>query len=435
MNGPLRFFLSLSLCLATTLVLVGCTDGSDDDGRRVFADTYPVAVFTRSYVDIDRVTPASGEFPALETRTLETTVFMPQGDGPFPLLIFSHGLGASPLFYEVLLREVAAAGFVIAAPLYPLTGNLAPAGPDGADTQNQPADVSFLVDSLFEEAERAVSPFFGRIDRERLGTFGHSNGGITTLGIVGNSCCRDRRIDAAISMAATAAPFNGGTYDFASSKPLLLIHGTLDALIPFNESVRVFNQVVAAKGLLTLADVGHSDFLAPAGHGFDTVVRTIRDFFRTHLRDEPQAEARLQAGSVVDVGAELLYTRDGGTDVTLPLPPPITDRVATVEPASDLVDGQVVTVAWRNFEAGNVINILQCSQGGLGGSEVCDFANARILQPNPTGEGSLTLEIIIGQVGSGRCEVDSQDCVVVVNDGGSTSEEATLRIPISFSSG
>ena len=55
-----------------------------------------------------------------------------------------------------------------------------------------------------------------------------------------------------------------------------------------------------------------------------------------------------------------------------------------------------------------------------------------ILRPNPTGEGSLTLEIVIGTVGSGRCDPDTVDCVIVFNDGGLLTEEATLRIPISF---
>jgi len=420
------------LVLLTLSVVVSCTDGEDAARALVFQDSYPVAVFSRTYVDASRSTPASGEFPSLDTRQLETTVFMPRGDGLFPLLVFSHGLGASPQVYQALLENVASAGFVVIAPLYPLTSSAAPAGPDAADTQNQPGDVSFLIDTITTEASRTNSPFFGRVDPQTVGVFGHSNGGITTLGVVGNGCCRDTRIDAAISLAATAAPFNGGSYDFGNSSPLMLVHGTMDVLIPFEESVRVFNSVAAAKGLLTQNDLGHSEFLVPSGHGYETTVQSIKDFFRAHLRDDQNAEARLLSGVVADVGAELLYSDIGGTDVTLPLPPPVTDRLASVDPNTALTHGQVVTVTWRNFIAGNSINILQCSEGGLGGSEVCDFSNGRILQPNPTGAGELSLEIIVGQVGSGRCDTDTLDCVIVVNDGGLTSEEATLRLPINF---
>jgi len=356
---------------------------------------------------------------------------MPEGEGRFPLLIFSHGLGSSPQAYESLIEEVTAAGFVVVAPLFPLTGQNAPAGADPSDTQNQPGDVSFLIDVVIAAVAASEAPFDERVDTENIGAFGQSNGGITTLGIVANSCCRDPRIDAAVSMSAPAAPYNNGEYDFSNTAPLMLVHGTVDVIAPYEESVRVFNSVEAAKGMVTLNDVGHSGFLVPSGHGYDTVTNSIIDMFRTHLNGNNAAEDRLLAGVVYDTVAELLYTATGGTDVTLPLPPPITNRVASVDPDSNLVDGQVVTVSWRNYTPGNVVNIVQCSQGGTG-TEVCDFGNALILQPNPTGDGSLPLEIIAGDVGSGRCDATTDDCVVVVNDGGLLSEDAIIRIPISF---
>tara|TARA_R110000823_G_scaffold295738_3_gene415576 strand:- start:26185 stop:27489 length:1305 start_codon:yes stop_codon:yes gene_type:complete len=415
--------------LCAVAAIAACSDGSDN---ATVPERYAVSIFERVFVDDSRGTPATGAFPRLPARTLETTIFMPEGRGSFPLLIFSHGLGSSPQAYQSLLEEVAARGFVVVAPLFPLTGRNAPAGADPADTQNQPGDVSFLIDTTIAAVATAEAPFDKRTDTGNIGTFGHSNGGITTLGVVANSCCADPRIDAAVSMSAAAAPYNGGDYDFSTSAPLMLVHGTVDALIPYEESVRVFNSVQAAKGIVTLNDIGHTDYLIPAGHGFTTMANSIIDFFSTQLRDDNMAGERLLAGTTFDTGAELLYTATGGTDVTLPLPPPITNRFAAVEPATSLVDGQVVTVSWRNFTPGNVINIVQCSEGGTGGNEVCDFNNALILQPNPTGDGSLPLRIITGAVGSGRCGASSNDCVVVVNDGGLLGEEATLRIPISF---
>ena len=72
------------------------------------------------------------------------------------------------------------------------------------------------------------APFDQRTDTDNIGAFGHSNGGITTLGAIAHDCCREPRIDAAISMSALAAPFNNGDYDFSRTKPLLLIHGSQD---------------------------------------------------------------------------------------------------------------------------------------------------------------------------------------------------------------
>lgn len=416
----------LTCCAA--LILAACTDGSDN---RLEEGPFDVSVSDWVYVDESRGTPATGEFPALPTRTLRTLVFTPEGRGRFPLLVFSHGLGATPLVYEALIERVAAAGFVVVAPAFPLTSQNAPAGPDPVDTQQQPGDVSFLIDVATDAAAAGDAPFNNRVDSENIGTFGHSNGGITTLGILAHDCCRDNRIDAAISMSATAAPYNNGAYDFSDTSPLMLVHGTADALIPHLESIRVFNMTAATKGILLMQDVGHSSFLQPSGHGFESAANSIIDFFRTQLKGDGDAEARLVEGVVYDTAVELTYSVSGGTDVTLPLPPPVTNRVAAVEPNSNLVDGQFVTVSWRNFIAGNTINILQCSAGGLGGNDVCDFSNGFVLRPNPTGEGSVQLEIIVGDVGSGRCDAANNDCVIVVNDGGSLEEEATLRVPIS----
>ena len=428
---PQTLIARILLLCAAALAITACSDSSD--GILIIPDRYEVAIFEQRFVDDARGTPPTGEFPALPDRTLDTTIFMPEGNGSFPLLIFSHGLGSSPQAYASLLEEIAAQGFVIVAPLFPLTGQNAPAGADPVDTQNQPGDVSFLIDTVTAAVAASQSPFDRRTDTSNVGTFGHSNGGITTLGVAANSCCSDTRIDAAVSMSAAAAPYNGGEYDFSATAPLMLVHGTTDALIPYQESVRIFNGVEAAKGIVTLNEVGHTEFLMPSGPGFETTANSIIDFFRTHLRGDLVAQQRLIDAVVYDTGAELLYTATGGTDVTLPLPPPITNRAASVDPSMNLVAGQVVTVSWLNFTPDNVVNIVQCSEGGTGGNEVCAFSNALILQPNPTGDGSLPMEIIVGDVGSGRCDATTDDCVIVVNDGGLLGEEAIIRLPISFS--
>lgn len=421
--------LRLLACALLGLAASACTDSNNDF---IVQDRYELAVTEHVFVDSSRSTPATGEFPSLPTRTLPTLVFTPEGNTRFPLLVFSHGLGATPAVYRSLIEAVASAGFVVVAPAFPLTSANAPAGPDPVDTQQQPGDVSFLIDRVAAAVAGQDAPFHRRVDLERIGTFGHSNGGITTLGILAHSCCRDARIDAAASLSATAGPYNNGAYDFSRTAPLLLLHGTADALIPHEESIRVFNSVAAAKGILIMQDVGHSGFIVPSGHGFDSATSALINFFRTHLLGDRAAQARLLAGEVQDTAVELLYTDTGGTDVTLPLPPPVTDRVAAVEPSTNLEGGQFVTVSWRNFIAGNTINILQCSQGGMGGNDVCDFSKGFILRANPSGEGSVQLEIIEGDVGSGRCDATDNDCVVVVNDGGSQAPEATLRVPIRF---
>ncbi|HEY0700145.1 MAG TPA: chlorophyllase, partial [Micromonospora sp.] len=94
-------------------------------------------------------------------RPLPVTVWYPgsatgPADGRFPVVLFSHGLGASPADYAGLLRRWAAAGFVVAAPTYPHTGRGAEQNP--FDVLNQPADASYVLTRLLALDGRADDP-------------------------------------------------------------------------------------------------------------------------------------------------------------------------------------------------------------------------------------------------------------------------------------
>jgi predicted dienelactone hydrolase len=70
-------------------------------------------------------------------RPLTTTVWYPEAPGPFPLVLFSHGLTSEPSAYAALLTAWARAGFVVAAPAYPHTSHGVP-DYDPVDVVNQP---------------------------------------------------------------------------------------------------------------------------------------------------------------------------------------------------------------------------------------------------------------------------------------------------------
>jgi predicted dienelactone hydrolase len=62
-------------------------------------------------------------------------------DGPFPLVVFGHGYAVTPAIYADLPRAWTRAGFVVAAPVFPLENAAAPSGPTENDLVNQPAAV------------------------------------------------------------------------------------------------------------------------------------------------------------------------------------------------------------------------------------------------------------------------------------------------------
>ena len=67
------------------------------------AGSTSVATTTMTFVDTSRSTPPWDGMPGKPSRTLVTTIWYParasgsvaaSGDGPYPLIVFAHGLGA-----------------------------------------------------------------------------------------------------------------------------------------------------------------------------------------------------------------------------------------------------------------------------------------------------------------------------------------------------
>ena len=147
--------------------------------RRLARGVHDVGSRDFSLVDRTRATAPNGEYPGTPSRTLETTLWYPkQATGALPLLIYSHGFMSYRRETEYLAKHLASHGFLVAAADHPLTNRRAPGGPEVQDVLQQPADVSFLIDSVLA-LEGEERPFSGRVDRERIGAMGLSLGGLT----------------------------------------------------------------------------------------------------------------------------------------------------------------------------------------------------------------------------------------------------------------
>jgi predicted dienelactone hydrolase len=104
-------------------------------------------------------------------RSLHTRVWYPVGPGPYPVVVFSHGLHSQPDDYAALLVRWALAGFVVAAPLYPHT-SLGAAEFTAYDIVNQPADASAVLTQVLN-LNSVAGPLRGRLDPSRLAAAGH----------------------------------------------------------------------------------------------------------------------------------------------------------------------------------------------------------------------------------------------------------------------
>ncbi|MFF5081511.1 alpha/beta hydrolase family protein [Actinoplanes sp. NPDC000266] len=183
-------------------------------------------------------------------RTLATRVWYPVGPGPYPVLVFSHGMLSQPDDYAALLVSWALTGIVVAAPLYPHT-SLGTAAFNAYDVANQPLDASHVLTEIARQ-NTVAGPLRGRIDASRMAAAGHSAGGITTVGMF--SAYRDERLKAGIVLAGTdflATPFSG------SPAAMLFVHGREDDTVSWSAGHTVFEAVPWSRAMLSFTAGGH----------------------------------------------------------------------------------------------------------------------------------------------------------------------------------
>lgn len=252
---------------------------------------------TLTLVDKTRPTPAGAQTAERPERTLPTVVYEPDAAGSFPLIVFSHGLGGSTAKYTKLFSAWATAGFIVAAPLFPLTNDTNPEyNKNWADLAHQPGDVRFVIDELLTRNDNAASPLHDRILPDRIGAGGHSLGGATTYGLVYHDCCRDGRIKAAMVLSGGRFPLAGGDYVMDRPIPLLIMHGETDLAMPYKLSVEAFAAVKGPAWFATLDDFTHAPPYEDTPSRFDALVeKTTTDFWLGTLGGDAAALALVTA--------------------------------------------------------------------------------------------------------------------------------------------
>lgn len=225
-------------------------------------------------------------------RRLETTIVAPTGPGPFPIVLFGHGLGGLPPFYGELLQTWARAGFVVAAPAFP--GTHLGVEIQTRDVLNQPADMSAVLDGLL--ALDPADPLRMRLDPERVAVAGHSAGAITAYGLFtdGGKEGRDTRFAAGILLAGNSLGM--GQRFSGRPAPMLFIHAQSDPVVPASTGRSAYRAVPWPKAFLTLPGSEHvAPYLSPVDTHFATVTAATTDFLLYSLLGDQAARARLHS--------------------------------------------------------------------------------------------------------------------------------------------
>jgi dienelactone hydrolase len=225
-----------------------------------------------------------------EARPVTTEFWYPparDGSGPFPLVVFGHGFASMPSWYRRLLRDWASAGYVVAAPIFPLGNANAPGGPDESDIVNQPRDMSFVITHVLAASASVGSSFAGLIDPDKVAVAGQSDGAMTAYATAFEQPWRDTRVHAALVLSG--AILGPRRYVAHDGVPLLAVQGTADAINPPKYTRQLFRAVGRPKFLLLLHGAGHLPPYTVPGRTLATVELVTVAFLNHYLGHGPLA--------------------------------------------------------------------------------------------------------------------------------------------------
>ena len=169
-------------------------------------------------------------------------------DGPFPLVVYSHGSGGLRYLHSSYTEALASYGYVVAAPDH--TGNtvfdrFAGGGaPFGEITFNRPNDVADVITAFTDAADPAAGPFATTVDADRVAVTGHSFGGYTAIAMATGVTTElgefvaDERVDAIIPLApATGDTLLSDERLDLLDVPMMVVVGTDDVTTPVDPNV------------------------------------------------------------------------------------------------------------------------------------------------------------------------------------------------------
>jgi hypothetical protein len=180
-----------------------------------------------------------------------------------PVITWGNGTGGVPTSYGGLLRQLASHGFIVVASL------------SGQVAMDQPPPMLEGVKWVLEQDMLPDSPLFGKVDRDRIGATGHSQGAFAT-----SSAGTDARIKtiAAIEALGGGRGFHG---------PVLGICGTMDDTVGCMTNLSSFKSISDQPAMYAeCKTVDHSNWIFSAQGIANPIYVIVVAWFRVQLMDD-----------------------------------------------------------------------------------------------------------------------------------------------------
>lgn len=252
----------------------GSPPGGGSGARGPSLEGLAVSYQQLALVDHSRPVESGGQVLA-PARSLPTDVWLPQAAGRFPLVVFASGYDVGPMTYQRFCSTLAASGYVVAAPSFPLEDPSSGFPLDEADLPNEAGDVSFVISSMLG------GPLSSRIDTSEVAVVGHSDGADVAL----MAGYQQGRIDPRVRAVVADAPDPMTGTIVGSNTPLLLMQGDADPVVPYTSSQEVFTQVQAPRYYLTLLGADHLSPIVGDSPWTPALDAAVHDFLDATVAD------------------------------------------------------------------------------------------------------------------------------------------------------
>ena len=335
--------------------------------------TEGVAASSMSTVAAKETSPAAGSYPTgayklaegpyavvevtdivlhdgKRNKDLHMRIFYPNGAGPFPVIVFSHGAGGSQSCCGELTRHWASYGYITVQPTHDdSTLQRRNTGEEDIDFlkavrdalkkpalwQSRPQDISFVLDSL-PTLQKRIPALAGKIDSRQIGVGGHSMGAFTADAIAGalvdlpkhsTTDFGDPRVKAVL-LLSPQGPGEFGLNDHSWDQvniPLLSMTGSLDRgagqqdpewrKIPFERSRPGDKYHVFIQGANHMSFISAKTLSPSRAARGDAILGYTNSaslaFWDAYLKADPAAKNYLRSDALADStrGAVKIYRR------------------------------------------------------------------------------------------------------------------------------
>ena len=280
------------LAISTLTVLAGCSATSVEklqksiqaiQGDTVKREQYP---FKQQMGKIESQYAGQGQFAVAkyETPTAKPaekfTVYYPNAlnsNKKYPVIVFANGTGFSASRYPVVLEHFASWGFIV-------VGNEDQATNSGKSTN---ASLAFLL----SENNNKNSPLYQKIDTNKIGLTGFSQGGASVFTAMADEAYR-QHYKTAIAVSPVheelGQKVNYPAYKLDAIKtPMMIIAGTkgnfeIKTVIPLDKMTEMYNKINAPKLMARRIGADHDNMQFWAD-GYRTA------WFMYHLQNDQQA--------------------------------------------------------------------------------------------------------------------------------------------------